>query len=502
VVTDWVLVRRLAFELEERLRGARLVEAGFLDDGCLALALRRRRSRAVLAIDLFGSPPLVTIESGDRGLRSEPGFVRAVADALGGMTLAKVSARRGDRLMRFEFRARSRFGVGAALDLYIELVPRFGNAVLVKGETIVAAAKAFSPAENRMRAVMPGLPYVLAPLPNRASLAAAALADSEAAMREPLFVYRHDGAVLQVSLVALPALPQAQVSREPSLIEIFAELRVQRAAEKASQMAQRRRRELLGQLDRRERKLRGELHQLERKRARASGREELRREGEAIFTSLHERPEHERSEAKERATALFAEYKKLGAALPHLVARERHVRESIDAIESLQWEAERTGDDEIGDVEHAVAQLARHARSQPRASAHRHRRAPLELRTVAGSRILIGRTPSENAELSFRIARPDDLWFHARGVPGAHVVLARDDRISPPPQDVQAAAALAAFHSKARSAGAVAVDYTLRKFVRKRPDAPPGLVWYTHPTTVLAKPSDAPAGVISDPALP
>jgi predicted ribosome quality control (RQC) complex YloA/Tae2 family protein len=286
------------------------------------------------------------------------------------------------------------------------------------------------------------------------------------------------------------------------LIEIFAELRSQRAREKSSQIAQRRRRELLGRLNRRESTLRGELHQLERKRALAAGRNELRREGEAIFASLHERPEHERSEAKERASALFAEYKKLAAALPHLAARERHVRGSIEAIESLRWEAERTGDDALGDVEHAVAQLTPRARLRPRSSVRRRRRAPLELRTSAGSRILIGRSPSENADLTFRIARPNDLWFHARGIPGAHVILSRDDRISPPQQDVQAAAALAAFHSKARTGSAVPVDYTLRKFVRKRADAPPGLVWYTHPTTVLAEPSDTPGAVIGDWALP
>ncbi|MBV8584366.1 MAG: fibronectin-binding domain-containing protein, partial [Candidatus Eremiobacteraeota bacterium] len=96
-------------------------------------------------------------------------------------------------------------------------------------------------------------------------------------------------------------------------------------------------------------------------------------------------------------------------------------------------------------------------------------------------------------DVTFRVAHPDDLWFHAQGIPGAHVVLARDDRTPPPDEDIELAAALAAFHSKARTGGKVPVDYTLRKYVRKQQKAPPGLVWYTQPTTVLVRPASGPS---------
>ena len=112
----------------------------------------------------------------------------------------------------------------------------------------------------------------------------------------------------------------------------------------------------------------------------------------------------------------------------------------------------------------------------------------LELRTPAGSRIVVGRSPVENAELTFHLARPDDLWFHAQGVPGAHVILSRDDRGRVPDEDLQVAASLAAFYSKAQAAASAAVDYTLRKHVRKQRAAPPGLVWYTHAKTIVTQP--------------
>lgn len=498
MLTDAALIARLALELEQALRGARVDDAGLLNDGRLALAFRARRKRVLLALDLFASPPLVTIETAELDITREAGFVRALATTLRAMTLAKVSARRGDRLLRMTFQARSRFGVTEAVDLYVELVPRFGNAVVVKGESIVAAAKEFTLADNGTRAVMPGLPYTLPPLPPRTSKVRAAT-ELEQTSTAPLYAYRRNGKLLQAHVVPLEDFSDAQMTRESSLLDLLAELRAQRAATQRSQGAQHLRRTLLERLERRERKLREELRLLAGKRARALARDELRVEGEAIFASLHELPEGDRDEAKERAAKRFSEYKKLGATIPHVERRERHVHGLVDATLALRWEAERTDDEDLRDVEAAVALLDPRQGSRARTPARPRKRAPLEFRTIGGSRIYLGRSPSENADVTFRVARPNDLWFHARGTPGAHVVLARDDRARPPIEDLEAAAALAAFHSQARASASVPVDYTQRKYVRKRPDGPPGLVWYTGSQTILAQPNAAPAPVIAKP---
>jgi len=68
------------------------------------------------------------------------------------------------------------------------------------------------------------------------------------------------------------------------------------------------------------------------------------------------------------------------------------------------------------------------------------------------------------------------------------VILSRGDRSRAPAEDLETAASLAAFYSKAKAATAAAVDYTLRKHVRKQRAAPPGLVWYTHAKTIVAQP--------------
>ncbi|MBV9269915.1 MAG: hypothetical protein JO165_02395, partial [Candidatus Eremiobacteraeota bacterium] len=74
--------------------------------------------------------------------------------------------------------------------------------------------------------------------------------------------------------------------------------------------------------------------------------------------------------------------------------------------------------------------------------------------------------------------------------PGAHVILQRDDKSAPGNDDIETAAALAAFHSKAKTSPKVTVDYTFRKHVRKRPSAAPGLVFYTNPKSITVAPKD------------
>lgn len=493
MLTDWVLIARLAREIEDLLRGARVEDAGMLDDGRVGLLFRSRGTRVLLAVDPFESPPLLTVEDVTASgspltIAEEPGFVRTLARSLQGMTLARVVARRNDRLLRLGFSARSRFGVGDEFDLYAELVPRFGNLVLVKGDRVVAAHKEFAPADNARRAVRAGGPYELPPLPVGVRTIGEPPREDGAIASTALHVYRREGRIIAAYVTPLAGVEDAHHSREPSLLALFAELRGQRAAMAGGRRHEQRRRAVIKRLDERERKLRGELLALAQKRERAGRREGLRVDGDAIFATLHELEAGDREAAKERAGELFAEYKKLGKSVPHIERRERAVTRVLESVEALRWEAERAADEDLGDVESAVAGLFARVATPRRAAVPRRRRAPLEFRTEGGSRIIVGRSPAENADITFRLARPNDQWFHARGIPGAHVILSRGDRTEASDADVRAAAALAAFHSKAKGASAVSVDYTLRKHVRKQRAAPPGLVWYTQAKTVVVEP--------------
>ncbi len=103
-------------------------------------------------------------------------------------------------------------------------------------------------------------------------------------------------------------------------------------------------------------------------------------------------------------------------------------------------------------------------------------------------RILVGRNSRQNDDVTFRHAKSDDWWFHARGVPGAHVIV-RSAGQPLPEATIRRAAELAAFFSGLRDDAFVVVDYTLRRHVRRIPGAAPGLVTYVQEKTIRVSPS-------------
>lgn len=118
---------------------------------------------------------------------------------------------------------------------------------------------------------------------------------------------------------------------------------------------------------------------------------------------------------------------------------------------------------------------------------HRIRR----VRTAEGLDILYGESATANDYLTQKVAKPNDWWLHVRGGVSAHAVVPTGNRPTEVPRSVlERAAQLVARNSPAKHSSLVAVDYTLRKFVRKPRGAPPGLVTYSHEKTLHVSPSD------------
>ncbi|MCG6956723.1 MAG: NFACT RNA binding domain-containing protein [Gemmatimonadetes bacterium] len=109
-------------------------------------------------------------------------------------------------------------------------------------------------------------------------------------------------------------------------------------------------------------------------------------------------------------------------------------------------------------------------------------------RSSGGLEIRVGRGAKHNDELTFRHSSPNDVWLHARHAAGAHVVLRWGRTETPPAQDLQEAAVLAALHSRARTSSSVPVDWTFRKYVRKPRGSPPGRVTMERARTLFVSP--------------
>ena len=103
--------------------------------------------------------------------------------------------------------------------------------------------------------------------------------------------------------------------------------------------------------------------------------------------------------------------------------------------------------------------------------------------------VFVGKNAQNNDILTFKFANKHDLWFHAQGVPGSHVILRSRERSQNPPMDiVEQVASIAAYYSAAQNSSTVAVDFTEVRYVRKPRKSKPGTALLTQSKTIFVQP--------------
>ena len=188
----------------------------------------------------------------------------------------------------------------------------------------------------------------------------------------------------------------------------------------------------------------------------------------------------------ENARRYFAEYEDARAAARDAPARLAEVDRALERLAQLETDlrlAENRA--EIDEVRHALAQAGYLRREKPRPAARPD--GPLRLEAEEGFTVWAGRSSAQNAVVLERAA-PHDLWFHARGVPGGHIILVTGGR-EVPEALLTRVAALAAYYSAARDEPRVPVDVTERRHVRPIRGAGPGQVTYREERTLVVEPS-------------
>ena len=113
----------------------------------------------------------------------------------------------------------------------------------------------------------------------------------------------------------------------------------------------------------------------------------------------------------------------------------------------------------------------------------------LEHELPGGWKVLAGKTDVDNDYLSLKLAKPNDYWFHVRGMPGSHVVLKAGSKEVPNRATLKQAAAVAAYYSKARHGGVVPVSCTEGRYATKPRGAKPGLVHIRKEITLKVRPA-------------
>ena len=112
---------------------------------------------------------------------------------------------------------------------------------------------------------------------------------------------------------------------------------------------------------------------------------------------------------------------------------------------------------------------------------------PMRFESTDGYPIYVGRNNRQNDELTFKLARKDDLWLHASKVHGSHVIIACAG-VTPPDDTITQAAQLAAYYGETGGGQNIPVDVVPVKLVKKTPDRKPGMVIYHSHRTVIVNP--------------
>ncbi len=253
-------------------------------------------------------------------------------------------------------------------------------------------------------------------------------------------------------------------------------------------------------------RLRHQLQQIEHELMQLPDPEQLRWEGEMIYAFLHEITAGQTTLAIEGRTIQldptltpvaaaqhrFRSYQKIRSGTERLHKRRSQTALRLAGLEQIQAllgaATERDQIDQLLLEAEEQGYLPPASSKQQQAIRKRvSRRRPLRVVSSDGFDIFVGRSATQNAEVTFKIGRPDDLWLHVRTIAGAHVIIQRGGR-DVPERTLLEAASLAAYFSQARHEQHVDVEIARRKLVRKITGAPPGLVTYRAEQLVRVSP--------------
>lgn len=202
---------------------------------------------------------------------------------------------------------------------------------------------------------------------------------------------------------------------------------------------------------------------------------------------------------QEEAARRFGQYSRSKRAVAQITTRIDAVHKQIRKLDAEQVSLEKAlsqPDNEVG-TPHAtlsvpLAVMGELSPSSKQAE-HKSKRIPGARRYLSsdGFEILVGRTARDNDNLTFKIARPNDLWLHAADYGGSHAVVRNSTKKPVPHQTLIEAAQLAAWFSQAKKDPKVDVHYTERKFVSKTKGAKPGLVRLQRFKNITVTPKEA-----------
>lgn len=199
-------------------------------------------------------------------------------------------------------------------------------------------------------------------------------------------------------------------------------------------------------------------------------------------------PLDETLDARENARRYFEKYGKAKRTFEALSELTRTTRAEIDHLETIRTALDLAlCEDDLTQIKEELREYGYIKKRGPKDKKARIVSRPLRYRSSNGFLIYVGKNNYQNEELTFKIASANDWWFHAKGIPGSHVIVKTEGK-ELPDADFEEAARLAAYYSKGRDSEKVEVDYIQKKQVKKAAGGKPGFVIYHTNYSMLAAP--------------
>ena len=541
---DGFFLHHMTAELRANLEGGRIqkINQPFEQEIVLNIRSNRQSHKLLLsAHSILGRVQLTQTEFTNPKVPNT--FTMILRKYLQGAVIEEIKQLENDRILEFTVSNKDEIGDHIQATLIVEIMGKHSNIILVdkSEQKIIEAIKHVGFSQNSYRTILPGSTYIRPPETHSlnpytvsdeklfeilstqelspknlqqvfqglgrdtASELASHLQTDRLKNFRAFFDQATHPSLTDKSYAALPFAnsPENQPHFEnlSSLLDFYYQDKAERdrVAQQANELIKR----VASELE----KNRKKLIKQEQELADTETAELVRQKGELLTTYLHQVPNDQPSvrldnyytgqeleieldvtlTPSQNAQRYFKKYQKLKEAVKHLTNLIEETKATIVYLESVDTMLGQASLAEIDEIREELIETG-YLKRRHREKIHKRQKPERYLATDGKTIILVGKNNLQNDELTFKMAKKGELWFHAKDIPGSHVVIT--DNLDPSDEVKTDAAELAAYFSKARHSNLVQVDMIEAKKLHKPTGGKPGFVTYRGQKTLRVTPTE------------
>lgn len=539
---DGFFLHHLTKELQEQILWGRIQKVNQPFEQELVLTIRNNRQNYKLLLSahpVFGRVQLTKTDF--QNPQSPNTFTMIMRKYLQGALIENIEQIENDRILEMSISNKNEIGDQIKVTMIIEIMGKHSNIILLdKNEgKIIESIKHIGFTQNSYRTILPGSRYLAPPkiqaqnpftisdetlfeILQTEDLAANNLQklfqglglDTAAELSQRLKTDTFKNFKLFFDSPTSPTLTEKSFtaitfsnSQETfgslsDLLDYFYQDKAERdrIAQQASDLIHR----IQNELEKNKKKLKKQEQELQD----TDKAEEFRQKGELLTTYLNQVPNNQDSveldnyytgqkvsiplnkalTPSQNAQRYFKKYQKLKEAVKHLGSLISETKATIQYLESVDNALNQASLSEISEIREELVQTG-FVKRRHREKIQKRKKPEPYLASDGKTIILVGKNNLQNDELTFKMSKKGELWFHAKDIPGSHVLI--KDNLNPSDEIKTDAAELAAYFSKARLSNLVQVDMIEAKKLNKPSKAKPGFVTYKGQKTLRVTPNEA-----------